>query len=693
MAPCSRATFRILVSLLLATSIVAAPAQHRVADIHQLVPRAAFPQDPQETVDVVLISEPEPVLEPAPEPEAPATFWDELTAFLDAYFGEAFRKIASVFSSEETGEEESLFPTTTLSGTDEGVSPTPFPGVASGTGASPETAVTPLLTGTAASTTEDDGFMTILPFSYPGPLTTGVSDAATTTTEDDGSMTILPFPYPIPTNGTANEMATTTTKDDGSMTILPFPYPIPTNGTTNETATTTEEDGGFTIQPFPFPIDTSLVSDAATTTTEDDASVTIIPFPTNATAGSDILTTTLPASGTGSPEGIRVITFTLPSLSNMPTIQIVPFQPEPTTTARSTSTTYVTRTVTPVPDSESTLLTWPAFTNSSGAAAPFTPPVIIGTTPLPSPTLPTRIITPTRDPEVNFDNFNLRALCTSARRATAIALPLLNRFYGPNGYPSLHPFPGCAPPASTSSQALRAPGLLNCTVLGQDVQFCQESGKKILRTVRADAPEDVGGDLGYGVERAEGEAREGPWSELLGYGTEAEEEQSEEEGEDDSVINAIVSNQNPNLFSDSLPPTALANTLFSLFAEGTTEREDLRPLGPMEMPVSQEQVEDSMLKWWSKPLGEEVVVDGFDVQIPEGWRGTGQEELFGGFVEELRRLVGEVDAEGKGIGGVRGLERLCGAGFELGDGGNVRLYRTSCVTTARDSVLAILMPC
>lgn len=122
---------------------------------------------------------------------------------------------------------------------------------------------------------------------------------------------------------------------------------------------------------------------------------------------------------------------------------------------------------------------------------------------------------------------------------------------------------------------------------------------------------------------------------------------------------ARITNKQPNLFNPSHPPSAFALTLFSLFGEGHTERADLRPLGP-ETPGD---TSPDGVKWWSRPLGEEVVVDGFDVQLPEEWKGTYQNREFDLLAGRLRQLneeawvdsgarkgsAGDLGSDGKGI--------------------------------------------
>lgn len=110
----------------------------------------------------------------------------------------------------------------------------------------------------------------------------------------------------------------------------------------------------------------------------------------------------------------------------------------------------------------------------------------------------------------------------------------------------------------------------------------------------------------------------------------------------------------PNLFDSRHVPSALALTLASLFGESRTERADLRPLGP-----DAEGVE------WVKPLGEETVVDGFDVQVPRGWEGTWQAGQFDGLVERLGELSEEAWVRGGGVRGGRGDLGADGKGVVL----------------------------
>lgn len=163
--------------------------------------------------------------------------------------------------------------------------------------------------------------------------------------------------------------------------------------------------------------------------------------------------------------------------------------------------------------------------------------------------------------------------------------------------------------------------------------------------MRASSGGEVGGNLEYGSPSSVPQPF-GPYFGSIGPG---------------GINEAVVSNKHQNLFDEYHPPTALALTLFSLFGEGHTERADLRPLGPL-TPKNPSAAPDG-IKWWSKPLGEEVVIDGFDVQVPSEWKGTYQSGQFDAFVKRLRELVdeswkdagaekggkGDLGADGKGV--------------------------------------------
>ncbi|KAH7079862.1 hypothetical protein BKA63DRAFT_550591 [Paraphoma chrysanthemicola] len=91
---------------------------------------------------------------------------------------------------------------------------------------------------------------------------------------------------------------------------------------------------------------------------------------------------------------------------------------------------------------------------------------------------------------------SLRTICGDPQ-IRVITLPLIDRFYGPAGYPSLLPFPGCTEP--NARQAIQAPGLLNCSALGAEVQRCQSRGKKVLLSVKGDGLDAVSGNAGFGT--------------------------------------------------------------------------------------------------------------------------------------------------------------------------------------------------
>lgn len=52
------------------------------------------------------------------------------------------------------------------------------------------------------------------------------------------------------------------------------------------------------------------------------------------------------------------------------------------------------------------------------------------------------------------------------------------QFFGPNGYPSVSFGPGCT--NFNSTYATEAPGLSNCTAIGDEIAQCQAMGKKVL---------------------------------------------------------------------------------------------------------------------------------------------------------------------------------------------------------------------
>ncbi|KAF1924790.1 uncharacterized protein M421DRAFT_270884 [Didymella exigua CBS 183.55] len=218
---------------------------------------------------------------------------------------------------------------------------------------------------------------------------------------------------------------------------------------------------------------------------------------------------------------------------------------------------------------------------------------------------------PSDAPVVEFPGLlALRGICRDPS-VRQITLPILNRFYGPSAYPSLLAFPGCHAP--NSRQTIQAPGLLNCTALGAEVKACQASRRRVLLSVKGDGLGAVAGNQNFGDPSADA----APWGGYFANG---------------SAPAAGVFF--PNLFDTRHVPSAFALTLFSLFGEGRTERADLRPLGP-------DTPSEDGITWVTKPLGEEVVVDGFDVQVPREWQGTYQEGQFNDLVTRLGELNDE----------------------------------------------------
>lgn len=325
----------------------------------------------------------------------------------------------------------------------------------------------------------------------------------------------------------------------------------------------------------------------------------------------DDLLTKIPTIGIGLSLNLKLSTQATPSLGlaiSLPGINLFPtFTPTPTP-----------RTFVQIPSSSRTIST------------PVLPPGF----PLPTPEIGTKNVT--FDPSAG----RLADICTD-KNVSAVTIPLLQKWYGPNAYPSLKPFPGCVLP--NPRQALQAPGLLNCTTLGKEVQTCQKAGKRILLGIRVDSPAAVNGNLKWGSANAGDlglklplQLPPGPFAgrpghplvPLLGNLT--------------TVVLDGLTISAPNLFDALHVPTSLASTLFSLFGEGHAERADLRPLGP-DAPSA---FSPDGIKWITKPLGEEVVVDGFDVRTPGQWKGTPQAALVDTFVGALRDSVQKAWTDG-----------------------------------------------
>ena len=214
----------------------------------------------------------------------------------------------------------------------------------------------------------------------------------------------------------------------------------------------------------------------------------------------------------------------------------------------------------------------------------------------------------------------LRRICADPQVKT-LTLPLLSRFHGPSGYPSLLPFPGCRRP--NQRQTIQAPGLLNCTALGAEVSACQRLGRRVLLSIKGDASETVSDALDFGDP-----AGNTTWS---GYSP-------------PGLLSNATTPPFPNLFDERHVPSSFALTMHSRFGEGREERADLRPLGPDTPAVDG-------ASWVTRPLGDEAVVDGFDVQVPAEWQGTYQEGRFRDLVERLTELSQEAWAAGGAVKG------------------------------------------
>ncbi|PSN66597.1 hypothetical protein BS50DRAFT_676372 [Corynespora cassiicola Philippines] len=313
--------------------------------------------------------------------------------------------------------------------------------------------------------------------------------------------------------------------------------------------------------------------------------------------------------------------------------------PLPTETPLYPNSTIPLGTGTEISSSSTTILDQVTSTPQSSSTSTPTPNIETVTTtlyttvpaiPLPTPTLPT---SPSDLPSLS----RLRTLCTSPRIRT-ITLPLLPRFYGPNGYPSLHTLPGCIPP--TGTQAAQAPGLLNCTALGAEVDACQRNGRRVLLSVKGASGGSVGGNLGYGDPGVGLEPfgahfpspSASSFSPPEGLEARRQQEDEDEEAKRDRM------GYPPNLFTPTRNPSALALTLHSLFGEG--------PNAPSSGPG-----DDDGVRWLSRPLGDEVVLDGFVVQVPTEWKGTYQGRQFDEFAKRLRALIGESWEESGGVKG------------------------------------------
>ena len=308
----------------------------------------------------------------------------------------------------------------------------------------------------------------------------------------------------------------------------------------------------------------------------------------------------------------------------------------------------------------------PRFPDTSIAFPPFTPiiaipsfalptfPPVIAPTSVATPTFSTLISVPSPDTEPLLSTTfsasaeiggsaisRLRSICEDPN-IKSVSLPIIDRFYGPSSYPSLFPFPGCTVP--TPSQELRAPGLLNCTTLGSEVQRCQQNGRRVLISVKLDSPSAVGGDLRYGLPTFPSAL---PLTlptlpltlpTTLPSGLDLPSSLATLVSALEPLLgirpspSPLPSTVVPNLFDATHHATSFALTLFSLFGEGLTERPDLRP------------------------LGEGVTVDGFDVKIPSAWKGTFQDGELQKFLGRLGELNSDAwQQSGATLGGLGDL--------------------------------------
>ncbi|KAF2246835.1 glycoside hydrolase family 18 protein [Trematosphaeria pertusa] len=647
MAPsCPNSTLRVLISILLllltstTTLAFALPnpnpnpnARHPYT--HELLdPRNALPQ-------------PENALNSKKEPQ---TFFKDLGNFLGQYDGfEILRYLFDgIMGKEEEEGSASASSSTASVTTTVYVTPTPveasslsistptsggWNGTATGTG-----------TGTGTGTTKKPK-MSIL------PIYTWTSRAPSTSRP------------PIPTN------ATTTARRKPDLSIYriytwspDFSYSFPpatrANGTMTTAAATPTSEQMFSILPV-YPTSSSSARNITLHLPTDLYVTESFSPPTGTRTGFHSY------SGNGSvypnPTASKPLTLTNPLRPSIKPNTTAAAGNSTTTTRLTTrqSTRYITVTVTPSPVVRPT----GAVTGTSPASSSHRLPLGTSTPRYPNTTftsfsstrtssssLPTLPSTPTLLPFSSPPSQNtsypanalttLRRICANPNIRT-ITLPLLSRFYGPSAYPSLHSYPGCSAP--NPRQALQAPGLLNCSALGAVVQECQRRGRRVLLGVTGDAASSVGGDLSYGAPaQPSGGFPVHPPGPYFGRPRRPQQQHN-------GTLNAT---QQPNLFDARHPPTSFALTLFSLFGEGHTERADLRPLGP-ETPST---ASPDGIRWVARPLGEEVVVDGFDIRLPREWKGTYQAGQFQKFARRLRELIDEAWREGGGMkGGVGDL--------------------------------------
>lgn len=164
-----------------------------------------------------------------------------------------------------------------------------------------------------------------------------------------------------------------------------------------------------------------------------------------------------------------------------------------------------------------------------------------------------------------------------------------------------------------------------------------------MLSVKGDGVASVGGNTGYGDPNVPDEPFGPIFSEAGAGGDANEKRQIEIVGTPEPpypILNTTgspgirlgpgpVRFEMPNLFNPTHTPSDFARTLFSLFREGRTERANLRLLGSdVPSPASPAPLNSTDWITSPRPLGEEVIIDGFDMQLPSDWKGTYQDEQF-----------------------------------------------------------------
>lgn len=187
---------------------------------------------------------------------------------------------------------------------------------------------------------------------------------------------------------------------------------------------------------------------------------------------------------------------------------------------------------------------------------------------------------------------SLQAFCKETS-SSLILLPLIAVFFGPLGYPSISPLPGCARASKYMSE--HAPGLRNCGPLGMQVLACQSMGKKVLLAL---TPPSNDGTL-----TSPSPQRYNPGNSLGGNGT------------------ALTSPAMPegDFFATPDQASQFAFTLWNLFANDTGVA-NTTALAVNASSAGTIPVEPTLLR----PLGEDVVVDGFDLGLRPTGLGAGE---------------------------------------------------------------------